>query len=172
LDGDGNARGTHISLFIVLMRGDYDAILKFPFDFKVIFCLYDQVKQQNHIIDGFRPDTRSNSFQRPRSEMNIGSGIPKFAPLKIFQQEPNPYIRDDTMFIKVMVDFDNIPAIMLSYAFSLNPGLTRSIQQGMIRLEGERRQQQSSNSMATTETNQSLMNSPQTTSDSINRIDD
>jgi hypothetical protein len=154
------------------MRGDYDAILKFPFDFKVIFCLYDQIKQQNHIIDGFRPDTRSNGFQRPRSEMNIGSGIPKFASLKIFQQEPNPYIRDDTMFINVMIDFDNLPANMLSYVFSLNPGLTRPIQVELIRLEGERRQQQSSNSITNTETNQSLMNSPETTSDSINRIDD
>jgi hypothetical protein len=154
------------------MRGDYDAILKFPFDFKMIFCLYGQIKQQNHIIDGFRPDTRSNSFQRPRSDMSIGSGIPKFASVKIFQQEPNPYIRDDTMFIKVMIDFVNLPAIMLSYVFSLNPGLTRPIQEEMVRLEGERRQQKSSNSMATTETNESLMNSPQTTSDSINHIDD
>ena len=153
-----------MSLFLVLMRGEYDAILKFPFDFKVIFCLFDQVKQQNHIIDGFRPDIRSNSFDRPRSEMNIGSGIPKFASVKIFQQDPNPYIRDDTMFIKVMIDFDNLPANMLSYAFSLNPGLTRSIQQGMI--------EQASTSTTTTGTNQTLANSSQITNDGINRIED
>ena len=39
LNGDEDARGTHISLFIVLMRGPYDAILKFPFLFKIIFPL-------------------------------------------------------------------------------------------------------------------------------------
>ncbi|CAF3836277.1 unnamed protein product, partial [Adineta steineri] len=81
LHGDGNARKTHMSLFFVLMLGPYDAILKFPFNYKVIFCLYDQTPQQRHIIDSFRPDIKSNSFQRPRSEMNIASGIPKFVSL-------------------------------------------------------------------------------------------
>ncbi|CAF4286818.1 unnamed protein product, partial [Rotaria sordida] len=77
LNGDGNARRTHMSLFFVLMRGPNDAILKFPFNYKVTFCLYDQTPQQRHIIDSFRPDIKSNSFQRPRSEMNIARGIPK-----------------------------------------------------------------------------------------------
>ncbi len=170
LNGDGNAQGTHMSLFIVLMRSEYDAILKFPFDFKVIFCLFDQIKQ-NHIIDAFRPDIRSNSFQRPRSEMNIGSGITKFASVKLIQKENSPYIRDDTMFIKILVDFDNIPANILLYAFNLNPGLTIPIQQEMIRLEGEKRQKQSSNLTTNTETNQSLVSSSQMTSDSINHIE-
>jgi len=146
LDGDGNARGTHISLFFVLMRSEYDAILHFPFCFKVIFCLYDQTGQQQHIIDAFRPDVTSNSFQRPRSDMNIASGITKFAPLKIFQQDNNPYIRDDTMFIKVMIDFGNLSKTILSYALSLSPGLTSEIQQTMIREEFEK-QQQISNSL-------------------------
>ena len=70
LNGDGNARQTHMSLFLVLMRGRNDLILKFPFSYKVIFCLYDQSSAQRHIIDSFRPDTKSNSFQRARSEMN------------------------------------------------------------------------------------------------------
>ncbi|CAF1439818.1 unnamed protein product, partial [Rotaria sp. Silwood1] len=92
LNGDGNARRTHMSLFFVLMRGPNDAILKFPFNYKVTFCLYDQTPQQRHIIDSFRPDVRSSSFQRPRSEMNIASGIPKFFPLTMIQQEGNPYV--------------------------------------------------------------------------------
>ncbi|CAF4695149.1 unnamed protein product, partial [Rotaria socialis] len=60
LNGDRNAQGTHMSLFFVLMRGPNDAILKFPFNYKVTFCLYDQTPQQRHIIDSFRPDIRSN----------------------------------------------------------------------------------------------------------------
>src|SRR5690349_23642973 len=53
LYGDGNARRTHMSLFFVLMRGPNDAILKFPFNYKVTFCLYDQTPQLRHIIDSF-----------------------------------------------------------------------------------------------------------------------
>jgi hypothetical protein len=131
-----------MSLFFVLMRGPNDAILKFPFNYKVTFCLYDQTPQVRHIIDSFRPDIKSNSFQRPRSEMNIASGIPKFFPLAMIPQEGNPYARDDTMFIKVMVDFGDMPKTLLPYALSLNPGLPMHTQQMMIKQEAERQAQQ------------------------------
>ncbi|CAF3852413.1 unnamed protein product [Rotaria sp. Silwood1] len=141
LNGDGNARRTHMSLFIVLMRGLNDSILKFPFNYKVSFCLYDQTSAQRHIIDSFRPDIKSSSFQRSRSDMNIASGIPKFIPLEMVQQEGNPYVRDDAMFIKIMVDFGEIPKTLLPYALSLNPGLPMHVQQAMIKQEVERRTQ-------------------------------
>lgn len=35
LNGDGTGRGTHLSLFFVVMRGKYDALLKWPFSQKV-----------------------------------------------------------------------------------------------------------------------------------------
>ena len=139
LHGDGNARRTHMSLFFVLMRGPNDAILKFPFNYKVTFCLYDQTPQLRHIIDSFRPDTKSNSFQRPRSEMNIASGIPEFVPLAMIQQEGNPYVRDDTMFIRAMVDFNNMENALLRYALNLDPGLPNHVKQVPIQRELERR---------------------------------
>jgi hypothetical protein len=74
--------------------------------------------------------------------MNIASGIPKFFPLAMIEQENNPYVQDDTMFIKVMVDFGDMPKTLLPYALSLNPGLPTSIQQTMIKQEAERRAQQ------------------------------
>ncbi|CAF4751167.1 unnamed protein product, partial [Rotaria sp. Silwood2] len=73
LNGNGDAHRTHMSLFFVIMRGLYDPILKFPFNYKVTFCLYNQTPQQRHIIDSFRPDIKSCSFQLPRSDMNIAS---------------------------------------------------------------------------------------------------
>lgn len=36
LNGDGTGRGTHLSLFFVVMRGHSDALLKWPFNQKVI----------------------------------------------------------------------------------------------------------------------------------------
>ncbi|CAF1501100.1 unnamed protein product [Rotaria sordida] len=142
LTGDGNARRTHISLFFVLMRGEYDAILEFPFSFKITFCLLDQTFQQRHIIDSFRPDVKSSSFQRPRSDMNVASGIPKFVPLTIIQQDNNPYVRNDTMFIKALVDFGDIPKSFVPYALNLNPGLPILIQQELIKRELEKQAQE------------------------------
>ena len=134
-----------MSLFFVLMRSKNDSILEFPFRHKVVFCLFDQSGQQKHIIDSFRPDTKSNSFQRPRSYMNIASGIPKFVPLTTIQQPNNPYIKNDTMFIKIMVDFRNMPRTVLPYAMSLNPALPTSIREAFIQQEIERQTQMTNN---------------------------
>jgi hypothetical protein len=170
LYGDGNARRTHTSLFFVLMRSPNDSLLQFPFSYKVTFCLFDQSGQQQHIIDSFRPDARSNSFRKPQSDMNIASGIPKFVAISTIQQPNNPYVKEDTMYIKVMVDFENLPKTMLPYALSLNPGLPIHCQQRMIEQEIERRarleseqvsQTNSTNNKGTTNGNSSISNQQQ-----------
>jgi hypothetical protein len=124
------------------MRGEFDAILRFPFCFDVIFCLFDQSGEGNHIINVFTPDARSNSFQRPQSDMNTACGMPAFVPLTKLQPENTPYIRDDTMFIKVMTDFLGMPQEILLYAISLSPALTVQLQQAIIRQETEKRKQE------------------------------
>ncbi|XP_037339111.1 TNF receptor-associated factor 2 isoform X2 [Pungitius pungitius] len=106
LNGDGTGRGTHLSLFFVVMRGHSDALLKWPFNQKVTLMLLDQ-NSREHIIDAFRPDVSSSSFQRPVSDMNIASGCPLFCPLPKLDSK-NSYIRDDTIFIKAIVDLTGL----------------------------------------------------------------
>uniref|UniRef100_A0A7N6BDY2 TNF receptor-associated factor n=1 Tax=Anabas testudineus TaxID=64144 RepID=A0A7N6BDY2_ANATE len=106
LNGDGTGRGTHLSLFFVVMRGHSDALLKWPFNQKVTLMLLDQ-NNKEHIIDAFRPDISSSSFQRPVSDMNIASGCPLFCPLSKLDSK-NSYIRDDTIFIKAIVDLTGL----------------------------------------------------------------
>ncbi|XP_059920357.1 TNF receptor-associated factor 2-like isoform X3 [Gadus macrocephalus] len=106
LNGDGTGRSTHLSLFFVVMRGHSDALLKWPFNQKVTLMLLDQ-NNREHIIDAFRPDVSSSSFQRPVSDMNIASGCPLFCPLLKLDSK-NSYIRDDTVFIKAIVDLTGL----------------------------------------------------------------
>ena len=135
LNGDGQARRTHLSLFFVLMRGDYDPILFWPFQYKITFILLDQSGAQQHIVDSFRPDIKSNSFQRPRSDMNIASGLPKFTPLSSIEAENNPYIRDNCMFIRCIVDFTSLPKPCLQFVANINPGLPLPVQHEQIQTE-------------------------------------
>jgi len=142
LNGDGTGRGTHLSLFFVVMRGKCDALLKWPFSQKVqiwknkgssptatvngpkekkkrkrwrsLLSSFSQVtlmlldqNNREHIIDAFRPDVTSTSFQRPISEMNIASGCPLFCPLAKLAGK-SPYMRDDTIFIKAIVDLTGL----------------------------------------------------------------
>ena len=60
-----------------------------------------------HVIDAFKPDPRSSSFQRPTRNMNIASGAPLFFPLT--DLEKHAYVKDDTMFVKFCVDTSDIP---------------------------------------------------------------
>ena len=101
LNGDGMGRGSHLSLFFVIMRGEYDSLLPWPFQQKVTLILIDQ-GGRHHISDTFRPDPSSSSFKRPRSEMNIASGCPLFVSLSTL--DGGGYITDDTLFIKMVVD--------------------------------------------------------------------
>lgn len=106
LNGDGMGRNTHVSLFFVIMRGEYDALLRWPFRQKVTFILLDQSTNENkeNVIDAFRPDPNSNSFKKPTSDMNIASGIPLFCPLAKLNSNEHEYIKDDSMFIKIIID--------------------------------------------------------------------
>ncbi|XP_045696232.1 TNF receptor-associated factor 1 [Phyllostomus hastatus] len=103
LNGDGTGKKTHLSLFIVIMKGEYDALLPWPFRNKVTFMLLDQ-NNREHAIDAFRPDLTSVSFQRPQSETNVASGCPLFFPLSRLQSPKHAYVKDDTMFLKCIVE--------------------------------------------------------------------
>ncbi|XP_054913055.1 TNF receptor-associated factor 3 [Poeciliopsis prolifica] len=107
LNGDGMGKGTHLSLFFVVMKGEYDALLPWPFKQKVTLMLMDQTPSRKHLGDAFKPDPHSSSFRRPTAEMNIASGCPLFVAQSVL--ETGSYIKDDTIFIKVTVDTSDLP---------------------------------------------------------------
>jgi hypothetical protein len=139
---NGHDQSTHISIFLILMPGDFDALLDWPFNFQVIFCLYDVIKQENHILESFQSNTKSKSFQRPQSELNIGSGISKFIPKSIIQQDNSPYVCDDSIYIKVMITKDCIPSLILPTIMNINPAWPMYIQQEIIQKEIEKHKMQ------------------------------
>ncbi|CAF0800447.1 unnamed protein product [Rotaria sordida] len=133
--------------------GEFDALLPWPFSYKVTFCLFDQTGNNRHIIDSFRPDVKSTSFQRPQNDANVASGIPKFFPLPMIQQDDNSYVRDDILFLKIIVDLNETPKMILPFMLTLNPGLPNHVQQVLINQEKAKRDQQqnSLNALAATQ---------------------
>lgn len=102
MDGDGSGKGSHLSLFITMMRGEYDALLQWPFTQMVTLLLLDQsntTMRKQHIIQCFKPQLTSPSDSEP--DMNIASGCPQFAPLSILHS--SNYVQNDTLFFKVVV---------------------------------------------------------------------
>ena len=103
--GDGIGKGTHLSLFFVVMRGEFDNILQWPFTHKVTFKLINQSGGRD-IVDTFQPDPMSSSFRKPKSDMNIASGCPRF--VSHTELERGGFVVDDTIFIKCMIDTTTI----------------------------------------------------------------
>lgn len=101
LNGDGMGRGTHISIFFVVMRGEYDALLEWPFQNKVTLMLLNQRDHMVKSADTFAPDPSSSSFRRPISEMNIASGCPLFMSLEEFDRLG--FVQDDCLFVKIII---------------------------------------------------------------------
>lgn len=107
LNGDGTGEGTHLSIYFVLMRGENDPLLQWPFKPKVSLILVDQdYKNKKHLVRTFKPTAQSSSFQKPITDMNIGSGCPEFAKLSVLDN--TRYVRDDVMYIKAIVDTSRI----------------------------------------------------------------
>jgi len=110
LNGDGSGKGTHISVFFVVMKSEHDDLLPWPFKQKVTISLLNQEAPSDstsHITQSFMPDAKSSSFQKPTKDMNIASGFPKFAPRSVLSDKR--YAVNDTIYFKVRVDLSDIP---------------------------------------------------------------
>ena len=102
LNGDGIGKGTHISLFFVIMRSEQDNLLPWPFKQSVRFTLVNQKNPASSITEAFIPDLKSPSFQKPENDMNIASGFPKFARQNILNDES--FTSGNMIYIKCQVD--------------------------------------------------------------------
>ena len=100
MDGNGIGRGTHMSLFFVIMKGEFDNILQWPFTHKITFKLINH-RMGLDVVESICPDLFSSSFQQPKSDMNVASGCPRFVSIKELLQEG--FIVDDTIFIEAEV---------------------------------------------------------------------
>ena len=101
LDGDGSGKGHYISFFLTIMKGEYDALLEWPFQLTVTLTMINQTGGSN-IVQSFKPNPSSASFRRPKSEMNVASGCPKFAALSVLDNQE--FILDDTAFFQCIIN--------------------------------------------------------------------
>ena len=105
-NGHGNGKNTHLSVLIVVMKGEYDAILPWPFNKEVTVTLIDQeedlLKRENLVVK-LTPDIDSlKYFSRPEGEENLGRGWPRF--ISHLKLQARSYVVDDTLFLQVEID--------------------------------------------------------------------
>ena len=101
LDGDGSGKGRYISYFLTIMKGEYDALLEWPFQLTVTLTMINQ-KGNGNIVQSFKPNPNSASFHQPKADMNVASGCPKFAPLSVLDNQE--FVVDDVAFFQCVVN--------------------------------------------------------------------
>lgn len=113
LNGNGTGEGTHMSIYIKILPGEYDALLRWPFSHSVSFTMFDQTVQADkacNIVESFIPDPTWKNFQRPSREPDsLGFGFPRFISHEMVKKRH--FVKDDTMFIRVKVDPSKIVAV-------------------------------------------------------------
>ena len=104
----------HLSIGIVLMEGEYDDMLPWPFSKKITFTIIDQnedlKKRQNH-VDYLRPSKRKVSLEAPEKlfserpggklKLVVGGELPYF--ISHWKLLTRRYIVNDTLFLQVDV---------------------------------------------------------------------
>ena len=101
-DGEGAFKNIdNMLVYLIIMKGELDAILSWPFHKKVTFTLIDQQENANdreNIVKSVISDSKSGSFKRPVEKENFGWGFAKFVSHEKLQERR--YIVDDAIFIQ------------------------------------------------------------------------
>ena len=98
---------TYLSIHIIIMKGENDAALTWPFQKKVIFTLIDQQENANNRKNIVMSVTDTSglescaSFARPVTDQNIAWGFFNFVSDKKLKERR--YVVDDTIFIQVRI---------------------------------------------------------------------
>ena len=108
LNGVDVGTGTHLSLFVHFMRGDYDSLLEWPFRGSISLSIMDQstipTMPKQHITETLVANQSLVAFQRPTTYRNLkGFGYVQFSQLSDLDSHDNIYIREDTVVIKAEV---------------------------------------------------------------------
>ena len=106
--GNGGGEGTHMSVYIKVLPGPSDAILKWPFKHTVSFTLLDQTPERRsavNVVESFIPDPTWENFKRASKRTDpdqLGFGFPRFVAHSVLQTRN--YVKENVMFIRVRAD--------------------------------------------------------------------
>ncbi|XP_013403469.1 TNF receptor-associated factor 6 isoform X2 [Lingula anatina] len=105
LNGVDSAHGTHLSLFIHFMQGEFDSFLEWPFGGRITLTIMDQneaCELRQHITETLIAKPHLAAFQKPRAHRNHkGFGYMEFAPLSLI--ENSQYVKNDSLIIHAQV---------------------------------------------------------------------
>ena len=107
-DGDGEGKGSHVSLYVYIMRGEFDNSLKWPFRGDVTIKLLNQLEDKNHYkitlpFSDKIPDDITRRMTAGERRV-FGLGYSQFIPHSGLNYNPTKktqYLKDDCLYFQV-----------------------------------------------------------------------
>ena len=111
-NGSGDSKGTHVSVYLCLMKGENDNALTWPIRYTCTITLLNQLKDEGHYSRTYdSPIDKSNIAYLSRvldgDEKGGGWGLPKFiahTKLDLQEEEQCQYLKDDSLYFRVQVE--------------------------------------------------------------------
>ncbi|XP_059849805.1 TNF receptor-associated factor 1-like isoform X3 [Hypanus sabinus] len=99
LNGHGDTKGTHISLYYILLKGQYDALTQWPFKENVKLAILNPRDRHQSILKMCTPCSQDPALQRPVERMNAPCGFSMFVTVSEFNQFISECVDNDEMFV-------------------------------------------------------------------------
>ena len=109
-NGSGDGKGTHVSVFMHLMKGENDDTLTWPIRYKCTITLLNQLKDEGHYCKTINCATDEADEVNSRmlsGERGEGWGYSKFIPrdqLDLQEDKQCQYLKDDSLYFRVQVE--------------------------------------------------------------------
>ena len=105
-NGNGDGKGTHVSVFTCLMKGENDDNLKWPFRGKSTFTLLNQLQPNNHCSQNahFVNEMSPDSTIRVMKGRGTGRGTYKLIThndLKYNEEKNSCYLKGDALYFRI-----------------------------------------------------------------------
>jgi len=103
-NGDSCGNGTHLSVYLGVMKGEYDATLPWPFKEKARFILIDQQEdpvERGNVVKRLSLGDYLENSARPVVEQNKSKGFCEF--ISHEKLHSRRYLVNDTLFLQVEV---------------------------------------------------------------------
>ena len=116
-NGHGDDKGTHVSVFLLLMKGENDDTLTWPIKYKCTFTLLNQLRDEGHHTGTLHSPEDKDDIALYLSRVlsddeGTAWGKPQFiahTKLDLQEEQQCQYLKDDSLYFRVQVDL--IPAV-------------------------------------------------------------
>ena len=99
--GGSGETAQHMAFYIVIMQGDYDEILQFPFPYPIKITLLNMSAGRADIERTLYPDPAKLHFQKPYKNMNPAIGFSRFCSHSELTR--GGFVREDTIYFRIEI---------------------------------------------------------------------